>query len=122
MREEFFNAREFAEYLVEEYDTRRYPQELKEIYYGSPVHYLHNEMADKYVRGQNINARYCEEYQNAKKDAIRFLEQRLLLLGYDLSIAYEVVCTYADGYSTCFDVSIESIPQQPTLFDYGLRK
>ena len=75
----FNSARECAEYLVKTHDTRKYPKELERLYYKSPVQYLHNDMFDKYVRGKSILAQECEEFQQAKENAILFLEKLSLL-------------------------------------------
>jgi hypothetical protein len=117
MEKIFNNAKECAEYLVEVCDERKYPNELRQLYYNSPVHYLHREMYDKYVRGKSVSAQNCEEFQKAKENAILFLEQELLKLSYNLSIKYTVICTYADGYCSDFKVDLESVYQQLTLFN-----
>lgn len=117
MRKEFFNARECAEYFTNEYDYRTYPKELYEGYWQSPAKYFHVEMNNKYNCGKGFYANQCKEYQDAKEQSTCYFEQRLLQLGYTLSIVYECDCVYADGYFTSYYATLESVPQQLKLFD-----
>ena len=73
-------------------------------------------MYDKYVRGKNPFARCCEEFNNAEKNAIEFIEQTLIANGFNLSILYNCECVDGDGYFSYFKVELENIPQQLELF------
>ena len=73
-------------------------------------------MYNKYVRGKNPFARCCEEFNNAEKNAIEFIEQTLIANGFNLSILYNCECVDGDGYFSYFKVELENIPQQLELF------
>ena len=117
MRKEFYNAKECAKYFAENHDHRMFPKELKEVYNNSPISYLHNEMWCKYVSGKPYGADQCEEYQNAKQNTIDFIEQKLLLCGYDLSIIYTVECDDFCGHFAHYTSKLENAPQQLKLFN-----
>jgi hypothetical protein len=73
-------------------------------------------MYDKYVRGKSVLACKCQEFQQAKQNAIDFTEQFLLQQGYTLSILYNCECIDSDGRTTTYKVTIENIPQQLQIF------
>ena len=115
MKKIFKNAYELSTYFIKENrDTRQWGF-LSEYYYNSPIQYLLCDMYDKYIRGKSILAKECQEFKEAEQNAIAYLETKLIQNGYNLSILYTNEVTYADGYSTCFKIKIETIPQQLEL-------
>ena len=116
MKKIFKNANELATYFIKENCDARQWGVLAEHYYNSPIQYLFFDMYDKYVRGKSIFAQECQEFKKAEQNAIAYLENKLIQNGYNLSILYTNEIVYADGYSTYFNIKIESIPQQLEIF------
>jgi hypothetical protein len=118
MEKIFNNAREMAEYFVNENtDRRTYPTFLQDLYReDNALTEFFYDMYDKYVRGKPLHLQLCEEFQTAKENAIKFVEEEIIKHGYDLAILYTCETLEANGYYAYFKVKIENIPQQLKIF------
>ena len=101
----FNNGREMAEYFIRTGDDRQWVDAAKNI---PAVRYLFRDMFDKYVRGKNILAQECAEFQEAKQNAINAMAQAV-----ESKIAfpckYTCKCVYTDYQITVFKVRCKPV-------------
>lgn len=121
MKKIFNNSFEMAYCFFNEIKDSRQWGEVEE-FFDTPVHmYYWRDMQDKYVRGHSpLDALYSTEYRKAEFNAmsgmIDFIKNNT---SYVFPCEYESVCTYADGRSTYYKITVTPI-NQISFRDMGL--
>lgn len=72
-------------------------------------------MGDKYIRGKNIFAHYCEEYQECEFQCLSAFIDYINKSGLQFPLWYSSELNYSNGYSSSFTVTYET-DNQLSLF------